>query len=181
MVRMVQLEKQTAGEECVLPCVWLGHQVATWEGFSSQTDNAKEENNCIKTMQGVTEIFEAEESAKPNKTHGFIAGGRRQEREMWPWQMWPFSTVGSSWAYWHGHITGIPSCCYISPTSTIGILQHLHPRDVSSSPGAITHLWKGSQGPQVSWRERRDSHMHTRGGLATPVVDYGCGEAPAWD
>lgn len=110
----------------------------------------KKKVTVLKVIQGITEIFETVESAKPNKTHGFITGVRRQEQEMWPCQMWPLNTVGCSWACHHGHITDIPSCCHISPTPTIGILQPLHPGDVSSSPGTITHPWKGSQGTQVS-------------------------------
>ncbi|KAJ7411923.1 hypothetical protein WISP_100013 [Willisornis vidua] len=34
----------------------------------------------LKPIQGVTETIETEDSAKPNKIHGFRLGGRRQEQ-----------------------------------------------------------------------------------------------------
>lgn len=42
----------------------------------------KKKVTVLKVIQGITEIFETVESAKPNKTHGFITGVRRQEQEM---------------------------------------------------------------------------------------------------
>lgn len=37
---------------------------------------------ALKTVRGVTEIFETKESAKPNKIHAFITGGKKEEQEM---------------------------------------------------------------------------------------------------
>lgn len=42
----------------------------------------KKKVTVLKVIQGITEIFETVESAKPNKTHGFITDVRRQEQEM---------------------------------------------------------------------------------------------------